>query len=148
MSTTWSPSQYLKFEDHRTRPAMDLLARVPAQDASDVTDIGCGPGNSTELLIERFPSANVLGMDSSSKMIESARARLPSYRFELADIASWKPEAPQDVLFANAVLQWLPDHEVLLPRLMSFPQGWRHPGHPDAGQSERAHPCQHANRRR
>lgn len=120
MSAPWSPSQYLKFEDHRTRPAMDLLARVATPDATEITDIGCGPGNSTELLVERFPSANVLGMDSSPKMIEAARTRLAACRFELADIAAWRPDGPQDLLFANAVLQWLPDHEALLPKLMSF----------------------------
>ncbi|MBB5577622.1 MULTISPECIES: trans-aconitate 2-methyltransferase [Rhizobium] len=120
MSAAWSPSQYLRFEDHRTRPAMDLLARVAAPNATRITDIGCGPGNSTELLIERFPLADILGMDSSPKMIEAAGKRLSSCRFELADIASWRPDAPQDLLFANAVLQWLPDHETLLPTLMSF----------------------------
>ncbi|SCB10599.1 trans-aconitate 2-methyltransferase [Rhizobium multihospitium] len=120
MSATWSPSQYLKFEDHRTRPAMDLLARVTVADATRITDIGCGPGNSTELLIERFPQADILGMDAAPKMIEAARKRLASCRFELADIASWKPAVSQDLLFANAVLQWLPDHETLLPTLMTF----------------------------
>lgn len=120
MSTTWSPSQYLKFEDHRTRPAIDLVARINADEPRLVTDIGCGPGNSTELLAARFPSASVAGMDSSSKMIEAARKRLPLHDFEIADAALWQPKERQDVLFANAVLQWVPNHQDLFPKLMSF----------------------------
>lgn len=121
METAWSPAQYLKFEDHRTRPSIDLLGRVNLA-GSDlrVTDIGCGPGNSTELLISRFGEDAVAGMDSSASMIETARKRLPSTSFEVADIEKWKPEADQDLLFANAVLQWLPSHDTLLPGLMSF----------------------------
>ena len=120
MSETWSPSQYLKFEDHRTRPAIDLLARVAAQDVKAATDIGCGPGNSTELLVDRFGSSAVAGMDPSPKMIEAAKQRLPGCQFELGDIAHWRPNSEQDLLFANAVLQWVPDHGKLFPRLLSF----------------------------
>lgn len=119
MEATWSPSQYLKFEDHRTRPAIDLLGRVNlAGDDLKITDIGCGPGNSTEILISRFGAGRVIGMDSSSSMVEAARKRLPDVPFKVADIGSWQPPQRQDLLFANAVLQWLPDHQTLLPRLM------------------------------
>lgn len=120
MSSTWSPSQYLKFEDHRTRPAIDLLARVVADNPEFVTDIGCGPGNSTELLVDRFSTSAVAGMDSSPTMIEAARKRLPGCTFEIDDVARWQPKAPQDVLFANAVLQWVPDHHDLFPKLLSY----------------------------
>lgn len=120
MSSQWSPVQYLKFEDQRTRPALDLLGRVACKDPKAVTDIGCGPGNSTELLVERFGAAHVMGVDSSPQMIEAARNRLPECHFETGDVSNWQPKVAQDVLFANAVLQWVPDHNVLFPRLASF----------------------------
>ena len=113
----WDASQYLKFEDERTRPAADLLARVPLGDPGHVVDLGCGPGNSTQLLARRFPQARVTGLDRSPDMIAKARARLPEVRFEEADVGAWEPQAPVDLLFANAVLQWLPDHAALFPRL-------------------------------
>ncbi|KQY12542.1 trans-aconitate 2-methyltransferase [Rhizobium sp. Root482] len=119
MKPEWSPTQYLKFEDHRTRPAADLLARVPGAGISSAVDIGCGPGNSTELLANRFPGANIRGMDSSPQMIDAARRRLPNVRFETGGIETWQPSAPQDLLFANAVLQWVPDHRKLFPQLLS-----------------------------
>ncbi|AVA24371.1 trans-aconitate 2-methyltransferase [Rhizobium sp. NXC24] len=118
--STWSPDQYLKFEDQRTRPAIDLLGRVVANIVESVTDIGCGPGNSTELLIDRFGSAAIAGMDSSPKMVEAAKKRLPDCDFQLGDIAQWQPKVPQDLLFANAVLQWVPNHHELFPKLLSF----------------------------
>lgn len=114
----WNPALYSRFEDERTRPAVELLARVPLQQARLAVDLGCGPGNSTELLVQRFEGAEVLGMDNSPAMLKAAAERLPGLRFEGGDVASWQPPKPPDLLFANAVLQWLPDHETLLPRLM------------------------------
>lgn len=111
---SWSPGQYEKFEDERNRPIRDLLAHVPHADLANIADLGCGPGNSTELLVERFPHATVIGMDSSSEMVEAARRRLPGIRFETGDIASWMEPGPFDLLFANASLQWVPDHAALL----------------------------------
>jgi trans-aconitate 2-methyltransferase len=114
---SWSAKQYVAFEDERTRPARDLLAAIPPVDARTAIDIGCGPGNSTELLVERFTNARVRGLDSSTDMLESARKRLPQVQFDTVDIGTWDDQGPFDVIFANAVLQWLPDHARLLPSL-------------------------------
>ncbi|MGH8388444.1 MAG: trans-aconitate 2-methyltransferase [Pseudomonas sp.] len=116
---SWSAKQYVAFEDERTRPARDLLAALPAADVRLAIDIGCGPGNSTELLVERFANATVRGLDSSTDMIEAARKRLPQIQFDVAGIDTWSDSGPFDVIFANAVLQWLPDHATLLPALVS-----------------------------
>ncbi len=115
---TWSAKQYVKFEDERNRPIRDLLVNIPDLEVRTAADIGCGPGNSTELLLERFPGASVLGMDSSADMIEAARKRLPEVRFELADIDGWAEPGAFDLILANAALQWVPGHETLLPALI------------------------------
>ena len=114
----WSPAQYARFEDERTRPARDLLAQVPLAEPARIVDMGCGPGNSTELLVERWPSAAVVGLDSSPAMLAEARKRLPKARFDVADATSWVPEASTDLVFANAIYQWLPDHLTQLPRVL------------------------------
>ncbi len=115
----WNPALYKSFEDERTRPARDLLARVPLAQAATVVDLGCGPGNSTELLLERFPAAAVLGTDNSEAMLASARERLPACRFLLSDIATWQPAEPPDLIYANAALHWVGNHEALIPRLFA-----------------------------
>ncbi len=120
IKAAWQPGQYLKFEDERTRPANDLLAAVPNQNVKTAVDLGCGPGNSTELLVRRFPEAVVSGVDSSGDMIAKARERLPALGFQTADIDRWQPAENVDLLYGNAVMQWLPDHEQLFPRLMGF----------------------------
>lgn len=115
----WNPALYRRYEDERTRPAQELLARVPLTAAARVVDLGCGPGNSTELLVRRFSGAAVVGTDNSEAMLVSARERLPQARFELSDIARWQPELPPDLIYANASLQWVPGHETLIPRLFA-----------------------------
>lgn len=115
----WSPGAYLKFEQERTRAARDLLAAVPLATARKVVDVGCGPGNSTELLAERFPSAEITGLDSSPAMLAQARARLPRLRFEHAEAASWTPGPSVDLVYANAVYHWLPRHVEQLPRVLA-----------------------------
>ena len=115
----WDAALYRQYEDERTQPARDLLARVKLDAPSSVVDLGCGPGNSTELLVARYPTAGVLGIDTSEDMLDSARTRLPNCRFEKADIATWRPEKRPDLIYANAALQWVAGHAELVPRLFS-----------------------------
>lgn len=116
----WNPALYRRFEEERTRPAEELLARVPLGQAGPgihVVDLGCGPGNSTELLVRRFPEARVTGVDNSAAMLASARERLPGVTFEHGDIATWAPAAAPHLIYANAALQWVGGHDTLVPRL-------------------------------
>lgn len=115
---TWSARQYSTFEQERTRPVRDLVAAIPTRDVRRAIDLGCGPGNSTEVLAERFPQARVTGLDNSEDMLKAARERLPGVAFELADIGAWRPGVAFDVILANASLQWLPDHDTLYPHLV------------------------------
>jgi trans-aconitate 2-methyltransferase len=117
--TAWSAAQYTKFEDERSRPAADLLARVPLERARRVVDIGCGPGNSTELLLARFPAAEVIGLDSSPEMLTAARQRLPGTAFVEADVAAWSPEPAAELLFSNATFQWVTGHRTVARRLLA-----------------------------
>ncbi|WP_027016623.1 trans-aconitate 2-methyltransferase [Comamonas composti] len=120
----WNPALYLHYANERTRPAAELLARVPQLEARHVVDLGCGPGNSTELLVQRFAAARVTGLDNSPSMLEQARQQLPTASFALADIVSWASDlqtagpAP-DLIYANASLQWVGGHEALIPRLFA-----------------------------
>ncbi|NLH82764.1 MAG: trans-aconitate 2-methyltransferase [Phyllobacteriaceae bacterium] len=114
----WNPALYARFADERARPIADLLARVPLDAPRTIVDLGFGAGASTAPLVARFPEARVLGLDTSPAMLEKARTAVPTARFALADVAAWEPEAPVDLLFSNATLQWVGDHPTLLPRLM------------------------------
>jgi trans-aconitate 2-methyltransferase len=114
----WDTAQYLKFGDERTRAARELLARVPLESAERVVDVGSGPGNSTALLVERFPRATITGVDDSPEMIQRAREDHPNIEWILSDLRSYIADREVDVLLANAVLQWVPDHAALLPELL------------------------------
>ena len=116
--SAWDDRQYLKFADERTRPAQELLARVPLSRATNVVDLGCGPGNSTALLAARFPEAQITGVDNSREMLVRAQKDLPSATWVEADVAVYRAPAPVDLLFGNAVFQWLPDHAALFPALL------------------------------
>lgn len=115
---TWDPVQYLKFSDARVRPALDLLARVNVADPALVYDLGCGPGTVTRLLAERWPEADVVGLDSSPEML--SRALEGRVRWQHGDVADWTPPAPVDVIYSNAALHWLDGHAQLFPRLLGF----------------------------
>ncbi len=124
---TWDPDRYLAFADERGRPFVDLLGRVGASDPRTVTDLGCGPGNQTRLLAERWPAARVTGVDSSPDMVERAQDRATDrLAFHVGDLRDWAPEKPVDVVVSNATLQWVPGHLDLLPRLYDrvAPDGW------------------------
>lgn len=115
---SWDPGQYARFGDHRSRPGLELIARLPQVAAKTIVDLGCGTGELTRALADRFPGASVTGIDSSADMLAKARA-IDGIDWRQGDIATWTPEAPVDVIFTNAALQWLPDHETLFPRLVS-----------------------------
>jgi trans-aconitate 2-methyltransferase len=115
---TWNPGQYLKYGGHRLRPSIDLLARVDAENPETVFDLGCGPGNSTRLLADRWPEARITGVDNSVDMLEKAAADLPDLQWVEADLNGWSPESPADVIFSNAALHWLDDHGALFPKLL------------------------------
>lgn len=114
---SWSPSEYMRFGDERTRPSVDLASRIAVERPATVIDLGCGPGNSTRVLRQRWPEAHVIGLDSSSQMIDAARADEPLEEWILSGIEDWVPSATFDVVFSNAALQWLPDHYALVERL-------------------------------
>ena len=117
----WNAQQYLRFEDDRLRPFLDLVTQLDADgDVHTVVDLGCGPGNATALLVDWWPGARIVGVDSSPAMIEAAREQaVPGQvEFELGDLRQWRSDRKVDVLLANAVLQWVPDHLDLLPALI------------------------------
>jgi trans-aconitate 2-methyltransferase len=126
MALTWDPDRYLQFVDLRTRPAADLLGRVASMAPRVVVDLGCGTGNSTRLLRTRWPGAAITGVDNSGNMLESAR-RAPGepvpggpITWEQSSIEDWRPAEPPNVIFSNAALHWVNDHERLFPRLFGM----------------------------
>jgi trans-aconitate 2-methyltransferase len=125
----WDPQQYLKFSQERARPFFDLLSQVKRESVRNGVDLGCGPGELTHLLAERWsrPAARFVGVDNSPEMLEKARVLtiLGRLTFELGDIATWKSDVPLDLIVSNAALHWVPDHARLLLELadMLAPDG-------------------------
>lgn len=118
MAVTWDPNQYLTFGDHRLRPALELLMRIPHEAPASVVDLGCGAGNVTAHLRRRWPQAAITGVDSSPEMLAKAAEAEASVKWEQADFTTWRPDAAVDVIYANASLHWATDQEALFPRLM------------------------------
>lgn len=114
----WDPAQYDRFRDFRLRPALELLRRVPITEASLVYDLGCGAGAITRIVAQRFPAARVIGLDSSPEMLARARAEPGRIEWIHGDITDWEPEQAPDLIFSNAVLHWLDDHQTLFSRLL------------------------------
>ncbi|HYF46010.1 MAG TPA: methyltransferase domain-containing protein, partial [Acidimicrobiales bacterium] len=139
--TTWDPQQYAQFWDQRRRPALDLIARLRPEPAPQrILDLGCGPGTVTTLLADRWPEAEIVGVDTSPAMLDDARALLPHVTWVEGDLATYEPDEAPDLLFTNAALHWVPDHETLVPRLMRMvapggtlaiqvPDKWDQPSH-------------------
>jgi trans-aconitate 2-methyltransferase len=118
-ATSWDPTQYDRFADERGRPFHELVDRIHTDNPTSVVDLGCGPGNLTASLTNRWPTAQVLGVDNDTNMLVAATTyQHPNLRFEDGDIATWAPDEPVDVIVANAALQWVPAHLAVLPRLI------------------------------
>ena len=113
----WDPQQYLTFKAPRLQPAIDLLARIPLERPQSIVDLGCGPGNVTPLLRQRWPDAEIVGIDSSSEMLDQAREAMPDIQFEKLDVSDWNPDQKLDIIFSNAALQWISGHETLFPNI-------------------------------
>ncbi len=115
----WDPKQYLRFDEKRFRPGLELLSRIPLEQAGRVYDLGCGTGTLTNALLQRWPGAAVTGIDSSPDMLAKAEADFPDMTWIEADAATWLPESPPDVIYSNAALHWVADHPRLFPRLFA-----------------------------
>ncbi len=141
MTDIWNAKTYSKFLDLRTRPAKDLLYAIPESfQPKMVYDLGCGPGNSTILLKDRWPDAKVVGLDSSVDMLAQAKRDYPQLEFVEGDLSSFHPDEHPDCIFSNAALQWVGEHDILIPKLLRFlkpggvlaiqmPNNWHCPSH-------------------
>lgn len=118
--TEWNSTLYLRFKDERTQPAIDLVNRIKAHNPRKIVDLGCGPGNSTQVLAEKFINAYILGVDNSQNMITSARDNCPALDFKICDISAGLSELDHDfdIVFSNACIQWVPDHPGLIPQML------------------------------
>ena len=139
-ATHWDPGQYRKFSDHRLRPALELLDRVPLASPRVIYDLGCGTGEVTRIIAERWPSAAVYGLDNSAQMLQKAGGEPGPVRWIEGDVRDWRPDEPPDLIYSNAALQWVGEHEQLVPRLfgllreggclaVQMPLSWDAPSH-------------------
>lgn len=138
--STWDPGKYLTFADHRLRPGIELLDRIPLTDPTLIYDLGCGTGELAQIISNRWPDANVIGVDNSPQMLAKAQTLSDRIEWVEADIATWQPDQTPDLIYSNATLQWLDGHDTLLPRLfaavapggclaMQMPLSWGLPSH-------------------
>ncbi|MGF1560997.1 MAG: methyltransferase domain-containing protein [Geminicoccaceae bacterium] len=116
----WQPDAYLRYSDQRLRPGLDLLARIELDTPARIVDLGCGPGNLSAFLARRWPDASLTLVDSSPAMLAKAAKHLPEATCVAADIATWVPAEPLDLIFSNAALHWLDDHASLFARLLGY----------------------------
>ena len=116
----WNPELYLQFKEERTQPAKDLAARINIENPENIMDVGCGPGNSTNVLSSRWPESNIIGIDSSASMIESARKNYPNMKWRIEDVTKMETEEKYDIIFSNATIQWIPDQEKLIRDLVGM----------------------------
>lgn len=119
-SVSWDPAQYELFQAPRQRPGVDLIRAIASLEPATVVDLGCGTGKLTQMLAARWPKASVTGIDNSPSMLEQARAQASAVRWQLAEISTWQPESPVDLLFSNAALHWVSGHEALFPRMADW----------------------------
>jgi trans-aconitate 2-methyltransferase len=118
--TDWNPDLYLKFDRERIQPSIDLVARIDCKDPANIVDIGCGPGNSTEILALRWPKSRITGIDNSMAMIEKAKRDYPGREWKLLDAGKDEISGKYDLVFSNATIQWIPDHFGLLKKFKSI----------------------------
>lgn len=118
--TTWEPQTYLRYSEIRFRAGLDLIARIPKSDYATIYDLGCGTGHLTRILADTFPSSKVIGIDSSPEMLAEARREFSAMSWQEADVNSWHPPGPPDLIFSNAAFQWVPAHETLFPSLLQM----------------------------
>jgi trans-aconitate 2-methyltransferase len=116
----WNPQQYLKFSGHRLRPALDLLMRIPEFPVRSVADLGAGAGNVTKMIRERWPDADVTGVEGSAEMVAAGKKEAPEVEWQHADLGLWRPARSHDLIYSNAALHWLPDHDKLFPALIEM----------------------------
>jgi trans-aconitate 2-methyltransferase len=141
----WDPDSYMEFADLRSRPGLELIARISHPDPEVIVDLGCGPGHLTAVLARRWPNAKVVGIDDSGEMLQRAESQFPSHlwptiEWRHEEIARWAPQHPVSILFSNAALHWLGSHQTLFPRLLAtikpegvfavqMPDNWDQPSH-------------------
>ncbi len=117
-NVVWDPKQYLGFDFHRLKPALDLISHIPNEAPESVIDLGCGTGNVTRILKERWGETDITGVDNSDEMLQKARESYPDINWQTVDLNNWQSNQPVDVLFSNAALHWIEDHDVLFPQLL------------------------------
>jgi len=116
MMNDWNPDLYMQFSSERTQPSIDLIGKINQIEPKSIIDIGCGPGNSTQVLVNRWPKSQITGLDSSTAMIKKAKQDYPNQEWIVADALTYNPEIKYDIIFSNAVIQWIPNHEKLLTK--------------------------------
>ncbi len=147
----WDPAQYLKFAGPRLRPALDLLQRIDCEAPSRVYDLGAGAGNVTRLIAARWPEAQIVGVDSSAEMLAKAAAENPGIEWQQADLATWRPPLPADVIYSNAALHWIENHAPVFVALfdslaaggifaVQIPRNFGAPSHTSMGEAARRGP--------